>query len=509
MIDATPLLRAFARYRLNQLAFLDPVESQRAMLRRLVRTARQTRFGRDHGFDHIADVADFQARVPLRQYEDFWGSYWKETFPYIGGATWPGPIPYFAVTSGTTAGRSKYIPLSRAMLRSNAKAGTDLYTFHLRAHPESRLLAGKSFMLGGSTRLVPEAPGVRSGDLSGIMVAEMPWYARPRYFPPRDLALIEDWEEKVARLAARSLDETITMISGTPSWLLLFFEQLQAIAPNRTLAEIYPDLELLVHGGVSFAPYRDRFAEICAGTRAAFREVYPASEGFIALADAAPDAGLRLSLDHGMFFEFVPVSELGSPSPVRHWIDTVEMGVDYAVAVSTCAGLWAYLIGDTVTFRDRGQARIEITGRTAQMLSAFGEHVIVSELDRAITHAAEATGCAVRDYAVGALYPDSDTAAQGRHLVVVEFEPESPVPDPARFAALFDTALQGDNDDYRAHRSGDYGVALPEILIGKRGIFAAWMKSRGKLGGQNKVPRILTDPALFADLRAFVTDRRA
>lgn len=508
MLDATPLLRAFARYRLNQLAYLDPAESQRKMLRGLVRTARQTRFGRDHGFDRIVDVADFQARVPLRQYEDFWDNYWKDAFPYVSEATWPGIAPYFAVTSGTTAGRSKYIPVTRAMLRSNAKAGVDLYAFHLRAHPDSRILAGKSFMLGGSTRLVPEAPGVRSGDLSGIMVAEMPWFAQPRYFPSRDLALIEDWEEKVAHLAAGSLKERITMIGGTPSWLLLFFEKLQAIAPNRTLADIYPDLELLVHGGVSFAPYRDRFAEVCAGTRASFREVYPASEGFIALADDAPEAGLRLSLDHGIFFEFVPVSELGSPTPVRHWIDTVEIGVDYAVAVSTCAGLWAYLIGDTVTFRDRHPARVEITGRTAQMLSAFGEHVIVSELDRAITHAAEATQCAVRDYAVGALYPGGNTS-QGRHLVIVEFEPESPLPDPARFAALFDGALQEDNDDYRAHRSGDYGVALPEILIGKRGIFAAWMKRRGKLGGQNKVPRILTDPALFADLRSFVTARRA
>ncbi|MDA0369794.1 MAG: GH3 auxin-responsive promoter family protein [Proteobacteria bacterium] len=502
MPDATPLLRAFARYRLNRLASLDPVESQRATLRRLVWTARRTRFGRDHGFADIADIAAYQRRVPIRRYEDFWNAYWQDDFPRLTDVSWPGTIPYFAVTSGTTAGRSKYIPVSKAMLRSNSKASADLYSFHLRARPKSRILAGKSFMLGGSTRLVDEAPGVQSGDLSGIMAANVPRYARPRFFPPPELALLDDWEEKVTRLAKQSLVEDIRMIGGTPSWLLLFFERMESDAAGMTVGEVYPDLEMLVHGGVSFAPYRDRFRRLFAGTHAEFREVYPASEGFVAMADDVPEAGLRLSLDHGMFFEFVPVRELGNPSPTRHWIENVQVGVDYAVVVSTCAGLWSYLIGDTVTFVDRLHARITITGRTAQMLSAFGEHVIVSELDRAITQSAERTHCAVTDYAVGALVPEQGSA-QGRHLMVVEFEPATAAPDLSHFAALFDGALQDDNDDYRAHRSGDYGLGPPTIMVGRPGMFAAWMKRRGKLGGQNKVPRIITDPALLEDLRAF------
>ncbi|NQV79953.1 MAG: GH3 auxin-responsive promoter family protein [Alphaproteobacteria bacterium] len=502
MLDATPLLRAFARYRLNRLASLDPVESQRATLRRLVWTARHTRFGRDHGFADLADVAAYQRRVPIRRYEDFWTAYWQDEFPRLTDVSWPGTIPYFAVTSGTTAGRSKYIPVSQAMLRSNSKAGADLYAFHLRARPNSRILAGKSFMLGGSTRLLEEAPGVFSGDLSGIMAAKMPWYARPRYFPPPELALLDDWEEKVARLAKQVLVEDIRMISGTPSWLLLFFECLEANAAGKTVGEIFSNLEMLVHGGVSFAPYRDRFQRLFAGGDAELREVYPASEGFVAIADDAPEAGLRLSLDHGMFFEFVPVSEIGNESPTRHWVENVEVGIDYAVVVSTCAGLWSYLIGDTVTFVDPSRTRIAITGRTAQMLSAFGEHVIVSELDRAITQSAERTHCAVTDYAVGALVP-KEGGAKGRHVVVVEFEPTAALPDPRRFGLLFDEALQGDNDDYRAHRSGDYGLGSPAIVVGRLGMFAAWMKRRGKLGGQNKVPRIITDSALLDDLLDF------
>jgi len=501
MIDATPLLRAFARYRLNALSTLDPTESQRRTLLRLVHRARGTKFGRDHGFSRIGDVAGFQEMVPLRTFEDFWATDWDDPFPNLIDLTWPGRIPFFALTSGTTSGTSKYIPVSREMVRSNQRAAADLMTFHLRAKPQSRVLAGKSFMLGGSTRLVEEAPGVRSGDLSGIMAANVPWYARSRYFPPPDLALLEDWEEKVARLAEQSRRETIRLIGGTTSWLLLFLDTVLSDAKEATLAAVYPDLDLLVHGGVSFTPYRARIEQICAGSSTDLREVYPASEGFIAMADAGPDDGLRLSLDNGIFFEFVPVADLGSSSPRRHWIKTVEENIEYAVVVTTCAGLWSYLIGDTIRFVDRAAARIVVTGRTTQMLSAFGEHLVVSELDRAMALACQAAGRTMLDYAVGAIVP-GEGRPQGHHVVVVEFEESAEAFDPDRFIGLVDKALQDDNDDYRAHRSGDFGVARPRLVMGRAGMFAAWMKRRGKLGGQNKVPRIITEPALLADLTA-------
>jgi hypothetical protein len=503
VFDATPLLRAFARYRLNGLHTFDAATIQRRTLRKLVHRARNTRFGHDHGFSRIGDVADFQYRVPLRDFEEFWSGYWAGSFPNLVDVTWPGHIPYFALTSGTSSGRSKYIPVSREMLRSNRRAAVDIYAFHLRANPESRLLAGKSMMLSGSTQLTEEAPGVSSGDLSGIMAASVPWYARSRFFPPPDIGRIQDWEEKMALIAARSRQETIRVVGGTTSWLVLFLDQVLKNARGARLVDVYPDLDLLVHGGVSFEPYRTHVERLCAGMSTDVREVYPASEGFIAIADAGPDDGLRLCLDHGIFFEFVPVTDLESTAPRRYWIDDIEEGVDYAIAVTTCAGLWSYLVGDTVRFVDRANARIVVTGRTAQMLSAFGEHVIVSELDRAISAACRATECAVVDYAVGAVFP-RDGHAKGHHVVVAEFE--SRQPDPDRFTALVDAALQEENDDYRAHRSGDFGVGRPQLVVGASGMFRSWMTARGKLGGQNKVPRILTDPQLLAELRTFAED---
>jgi hypothetical protein len=501
MFDATPLLRAFARYRLNALA-QDAASSQRATLTRLLHRAKDTNFGKDHGFAGIADVGTFQRQVPLRSFEDFWTDYWSAAFPNLVDISWPGRIPYFALTSGTTTGRSKFIPVSQAMVRSNARAALDLYAFHLRASPESRILSGKSIMLGGSTRLTEEAPGVRAGDLSGIMAAEVPWYARSRYFPPPDVALIEDWEEKMALLAAQSRQVPVRAIGGATSWLLQFLDQVLKSEPGATLADIYPHLDLLVQGGMSFEPYRAHFDRLTAGTRTDVREAYAASEGFLAVGDARPDDGLRLSLDHGMFFEFVPLAELDSPAPTRHWTESVEEGVDYAIAVSTCAGLWAYLIGDTVRFVDRTNARLVVTGRTAQMLSAFGEHLIVSELDRAISHACSTLGCAVSDYTAGAIVPAAKSV-QGHHVVVVEFQADGVVPDAGRFAALLDDVLQDENDDYRAHRSGGFGIGPPRLLIARPGMFAAWMKQRGKLGGQNKVPRIINQPDLLGDLRRF------
>lgn len=505
MLDATPLLRLYARWRLGRLAAQDPVRAQTRELRRLVSAAQATRFGRDHGFAGIRTVAGFQAQVPLRRYENLWAEYWRDDYPRLTDVTWPGTIPYFAVTSGTTTGVTKYMPCSHEMVRANKRAGGDLLVHHVNNRPRSRILAGRNFMLGGSTDLADEAPGILRGDLSGILVNEMPWWARARYFPPRELALISDWEEKVRRLAPASLEEDIRSISGTPSWLLIFFEAAAEAAgrPGARLAELYPRLEMLVHGGVNFAPYRPRFEALLEGSRAELREVYPATEGFIALADRGPEDGLRLLLDNGLFFEFVPVDELDSPRPARHWIETAECGVNYAIVVSNCAGQWASLIGDTVRFVSLRPPRIVVTGRTSYTLSAFGEHLIGEELDAAVSAAAEAADAQVTDYSAGALYPEREDA-RGGHLFIVEFA--RPVREEARletFARALDERLCALNEDYEMHRSRGFGLAPPRVHAAPPGMFAAWMKARGQLGGQHKVPRVVTDPELFENLRAF------
>jgi hypothetical protein len=504
MIDATPLLRLYARFRAGRLARQDRAKVQQQSLMRLVARSLDTRFGRQHGFAAIRDVKAFQAAVPLRRYEDFWTQYWQPAFPELVDVSWPGRIPFFAASSGTSTGSTKFIPVTGEMVRSNRQAGLDLLVHHLRSWPQSHVFAGRHLLLGGSADLVERAPGVRSGDLSGIAAATLPLWARPFAFPSPEIARLTDWTEKMARLAETAPAANIRSISGTPSWLLLFFDELERRHPERgkRLVDFFPGLELVVHGGVNFAPYRARFAEWLEGSRAEKREAYAASEGFIALADGGEGEGLRVILDHGIFFEFVPVGEIDSAAPTRHWIGDIETGVDYAPALSTCAGLWAYVVGDTVRFVGRDPPRLLVTGRLSYTLSAFGEHLTGEEIEASATAAAAAIGAGVRDFAVGALYPEKPGDIGG-HLFVVEFERPVSRDELARFAAVLDRELIRRNLDYEAHRAGGFGMRSPEVRVLRPGGFAEWMRRRGKLGSQNKVPRVVSDPDLFADLREF------
>lgn len=507
MLDATPWLKAYAARRLGALARLDPVRTQARQLERLLDVARHTRFGAAHRFGEIKSVAEYQSAVPLRRYDAFWETWWRATFPVLQDVTWPGRINYLAESSGTSTGATKYIPVSHEMIRANRRAALEVLVFHAAARPGTRVLGGKSFLLGGSTALRWLAPAVWSGDLSGIAAAKVPFWTRNRVFPPRELALIADWERKVALLAERAPAEDIRTISGTPSWLLLFFDRLAARhrdAPRR-LVEDFPNLELLVHGGVGFVPYEETFAHWLQGGRAETREVYPASEGFIAVADRAPGEGLRLILDSGLFYEFVPPDELDAPSPTRHWIANAEAGRNYALIVTSNAGLWSYVLGDTVALVGLDPPRLRITGRISYDLSAFGEHLTGAELDAAIAEAAAAVGTRVTDYAAAAVPPGPDEP-RGGHLFVVEFTTGGL--DADRFARALDGALARGNADYAVHRRGDFGMLPPRVLTLPPGGFAAWMKSRGKLGGQNKVPRVIQDPNLLADLRRFAGDAR-
>ncbi|MGH6719363.1 MAG: GH3 family domain-containing protein, partial [Alphaproteobacteria bacterium] len=458
--------------------------------------------------DRVRSIDDYRRALPLGRYEDFWRDYWQKAFPCLDGATWPGRMPYFAVTSGTTTGVTKYIPCSRAMVRANMRAALDVLVHHLTNRPRSRVFGGKSLLLGGSTALTPEAPGVASGDLSGIEAATTPFWARPWSYPPKAIALEPDWRRKIEALARLAPKESLRSVSGPPPWLLVLFDHIFARTPGAgTLAAIWPELELVVHGAVSFAPYRRRFAELLEGSRAETREVYAASEGFIAIADRGDGEGMRLVLDNGLFFEFIPVAELGAARPIGHWIADAQTDFDYALVVTTCAGLWRYVIGDTVRLVTREPPRVVVTGRTSYNLSAFGEHLIAEEVEESVAHAAEHAGVMVADYAVGAVVPER-AGELGHHRFVVEFAPY--VPARARiaaFAAALDGALAATNDDYRAHRAGGFGLGAPRVLAVAPGAFAGWLESRGQLGGQHKVPRLIADRALLDALLAFVASR--
>jgi hypothetical protein len=496
--DATPCLRLVAARRLRQLRAMDPAATQEALLRGLVRRAAGTRFGRDHGFAAIRGVADFQRAVPLRTYEALHADYLRDALPVLEDVLWPGRTPYLALSSGTTSGRTKQIPVTREMVRANRGAAIDVLAWHLAAHPRARPFAGLSFMLGGSTALEEVAPGVRAGDLSGIAAHEVPGFLRRWSWPPEEIALMAAWDAKLDRLSREAPAGAIRALSGTPSWLLVLFERLAARHGMPPL----PALELLIHGGVAWPPYRERIAPFLP-PGCATREVYPASEGFVAIADRGDGEGLRLVLDRGCFFEFVPVGELAAPAPTRHWAATVETGVEYAVVVSSCAGLFGYVLGDTVRFVDRAPPRLLVTGRTSWTLSAFGEHLDGAEIEAALLAAAREAGIAVAEYAAG---PEFDGHA-GRHRWCVEAADAAAPGAAGRLAAALDAALRAENDDYAAHRDGGQ-LGPPAVVLLPPGAFADWMRAEGKLGGQHKVPRVMADPDRFAAMAAALSAAR-
>jgi hypothetical protein len=340
---------------------------------------------------------------------------------------------------------------------------------------------------------------ILAGDLSGIAAREVSALLRPYTFPPLELALLRDWEQKMHLLAQHGAALPITVLSGVPSWLLVLFDHLERLTGQARVADVWPGLRLVIHGGTKFEPYRTLFRRRIGSDAVRFLETYPSSEGFVATEDPRYDL-LRLIPDHGVFFEFVPRDELASDRPTRHTVAEVEPGVQYAVVLTTCAGLWSYVIGDTVCFERRNPPLLRFTGRTRYYLSAFGEHLISEEVERAVAAAAESVGAAVVDFHVGPVFPEAP-GVPGRHRYFVEFAGEPA--DPARFAAELDGALGRLNEDYLAHRAGDLTMRPPEVWPVPKGGFADWLRSRGQLGGQHKVPRMDNSGQLTAQLSAF------
>ena len=477
----------------------EPIATQEATLLRLLAHSRHTDFGRQHGFDSIRSVADYQSRVPLRDYVGF-----KPLLDrMLGGASdvvWPGRVRHWVKTSGTTAGE-KVLPVSAEGFASHRRGGWDALLMAAERLGATRLLDGPMLFLGGCTTLAPMGHDCLGGDLSGLLAHRLPPVLRGLYSPGPELSAIADWETRLAAIATRIARQDLRLLGGMPSWMLILLQRVTAL--GGPLGERWPNLGVFIHGGMSFAPYRDVF-EQCLGRHLEYVEVYPASEGFVAL-QTERTGGLSLMLDYDIFYEFVPVEDLGGDRPRRHTVADVELDRPYAIVLTTPSGLWSYLLGDTVRFTARDPLRLHLTGRTRHFVNAFGENVIVEEVERALIEACRRTHADAVEFTVAPCY-GSAAETRGRHDWLVEFSapPRTPLDV---FARTLDDTLRQLNADYRTKRAGDVGMLPPRVIELPAGTFYGWMGARGKLGGQNKVPRVTNDRVTADGLLATVGQR--
>ena len=479
----------------------NPHEAQLLVFQRLIRAARYTEWGRQFDYETITSPDVFRERVPLQDYEGM--KPWVERLRAgEQNLLWPTDIKWFAKSSGTTSDRSKFIPVSREALEEcHYKGGKDLIAIHYGLNPGSKLFLGRSLVIGGSSAVEQFRPDGYSGDLSAIIVRNLPFWVEMRRTPVKEVALMENWEEKIEQMARETMREDVRCIAGVPSWTLVLLRRILELTGKQHMLEVWPNLELFMHGGVSFRPYRTSFAELFPSPSFTYLESYNASEGFFGIQDRRDADDLLLMLDYGIFFEFIPLDEIGAEAPRTRLLHEVEAGAQYALVISTNGGLWRYVPGDIVRFTSTNPYRIQVSGRTRSFINAFGEELIVENADRGISAACAATGAVVNDYTAGPVYMDHQ--ARGAHEWVVEFE--HPPDALTEFIDVLDTEMRAANSDYDAKRRGDMALLRPQVHVVPRGTFYQWMKERGKLGGQNKVPRLSNDRAVLEQLLAFTS----
>lgn len=488
---ANRLFAARSRRRLAAIdAFrADPAAAQQATLRQLLDRAAGTQWGRQHGYGEIRGAEDFRGRVPLGDYNTL--------RPWIDRARrgerdllWPGATRWFAKSSGTTGDKSKYIPVTADSLRRCQYQGSlDALAIHLRHNPLSRVFAGKTMTLGGSRRAQAEYPGTLSGDLSAIMVSNAPLWTSPLRTPAKSDALIEDFELKIKKIAQTCSRENVVCFAGVPSWYLALFREVLRQTGRRDLTEVWPNLQLFLHGGVSFAPYRQAYAELIPAADMAYIETYNASEGFFAIQDTPAAADMLLMLDLGVYYEFIPLSEVGMEHPTALTVSEVRTGTPYAMVISTNGGLWRYQIGDVVEFTSLAPHKIIITGRTKQYINVFGEELMLHNALDALGRACQRHPARVADFTVAPVFMGTDE--KPRHQWLIEFE--QPPANLSDFAQTLDNELRAVNSDYDAKRFKNSVLHPLELIAGRPGLFFDWMRGRGRLGGQNKVPNLSCD----------------
>lgn len=476
----------FIKQRIEDIqAFIKhPIDTQRGVLFSQLYKAESTHYGKLHGFNSISSIQDFQNQIPIVSYEDF--------EPFIERARrgekdviWPGSIKQFAKSSGTTNAKSKYIPISNESLEDcHYKAGKDLIAIYANNHPDNQLFTNKNLRLGGSAEMYKDF-NTKYGDLSAILIENLPFWVEITTVPSKKVSLMSEWESKLKAIVSEVTRNDIGSITGVPSWMLVMLQRVLKETGKETIAEIWPSLEVFFHGGISFKPYREQYKQII-GKDINYYETYNASEGFFGIQDRKDNDELLLMLDYGIFYEFIPMDCFGKPGAKAITLEDVQLNTNYAVVITTNGGLWRYLIGDTVIFTSLDPFRIKISGRTKHYINAFGEELMIENVESAFSVACKVSGARIKDYTGAPIYMKGDES--GAHEWIIEFDiPPSSLDE---FTKVFDQELKKVNSDYEAKRYLDITLKCPVIHLAKENLFYEWMAKRGKLGGQNKVPRM-------------------
>ena len=488
---AIPLVNSvaswFLKKRFHQIdLFLKyPHEVQNELLLSLISISKDTEIGKKFDFDSIRNYRDFTQRVPVSTYEDYQNLI-ERSRKGEKNIFWPKPINWFAKSSGTTNTKSKFIPVSADSLENcHYAAGKDLLCMYLNNNENSTLFNGKNLRLGGSKELYEEN-GTTFGDLSAILIDNMPFWAEFSSTPGNKVSLMSDWEYKMQAIVNETVNENVTSLAGVPSWMLVLLNNVLESTGNKSILDVWPNLEVYFHGGVSFLPYVDQYKSIIPSKSFKYYEIYNASEGFFAIQDRNHSDELLLMLDYGIFYEFIPMQTHETPTEALIPLSQVEKDVNYAIVITTNAGLWRYKIGDTIMFTSTKPYRIKVTGRTKHFINVFGEELIIGNTDKALKIVAKKTKSEILDYTVAPIFMEGKT--KGGHEWIIEFK--TPPKDLGYFNELLDNSLKSLNSDYESKRYNNITLNRPVIHSAKKGLFYKWMKQNNKLGGQHKIPRL-------------------
>ncbi len=492
----------FFKNRIGQIEHFkeNPIEVQNELLMKLVSSSSKTEFGKKYDFEGIKTYADFAKQVPLQDYED--------VKPFIdrmlkgeSNLIWPSEVKWFAKSSGTTSERSKFIPLSSESLEDcHYKAGKDVLSIYCHNHPESMIFDGKGLVIGGSHKVSEFSNKTYFGDLSAVLLQNFPFWGEFLRTPDLELALMDDWELKLDKIAHATYRENVTNLSGVPSWNLLLLKKILEITGRSNILEVWPNLELFIHGGVSFVPYREQFEKIIPSDKMNYMETYNASEGFFGIQDILGSSEMLLMLDYGIFYEFIPMDDLEESNPRIVQLENVEKDVNYAMVITTNGGLWRYMIGDTIRFTNLSPYRIAISGRTKNFINAFGEEVVIDNAEKALDAACNATKAVISEYTAAPIYLNDNEAAAHEYLIEFEAEPDNL----DKFTEILDQELKSLNSDYEAKRTADLMLKQPKVTSVPKKTFYKWLKSKGKIGGQNKVPRLYNGRKYVDEILSFI-----